>query len=316
MSPSEKVRVIVVLAAVMAVYISAAVILAGGLLRRIGRKPAPKRGAIRRWSRRAVLVLAVGGIGCAAYSYFIEPYRLAETHVLLTSEKLPGGSRAVRIVHISDLHCDPKVRLEEMLPDVIAAMNPDVIVFTGDAVNSRDALPIFKRCMKRLAQIAPTFAIEGNWDGLRALRWGLYGGTGVRLLEDEATTLKIGEAEICLIGESLLPRKDRLAALRSAPPGAFKVVLHHYPNLIYEAAELKADLYLAGHTHGGQVALPWYGALVTLSRYGKRFESGLYHVQDTWMYVNRGIGMEGGPLPRVRFCARPEVTLIEVRPTE
>ena len=53
------------------------------------------------------------------------------------------------------------------------------------------------------------------------------------------------------------------------------------------------DLYCAGHIHGGQIALPFYGALVTLSKYGKRFEAGLYRVGETWLYVNRGIGMEG-----------------------
>jgi predicted MPP superfamily phosphohydrolase len=62
------------------------------------------------------------------------------------------------------------------------------------------------------------------------------------------------------------------------------------------------------------VALPLYGALITFSRFGKRFESGLYRVGGTALYVNRGIGMEGGGAPRVRFWARPEITLIELVP--
>lgn len=53
---------------------------------------------------------------------------------------------------------------------------------------------------------------------------------------------------------------------------------------------------------------------MTLSRFGKRFESGLHRVRGTWLYVNRGIGMEGGPAPRVRFCSRPEITLLELAP--
>jgi predicted MPP superfamily phosphohydrolase len=74
-------------------------------------------------------------------------------------------------------------------------------------------------------------------------------------------------------------------------------------------------LFLAGHVHGGQVALPYYGALLTLSKFGKRFERGLYPDADGFpMYVSRGIGMEGGRAPRVRFCARPEVALIELVP--
>ena len=60
------------------------------------------------------------------------------------------------------------------------------------------------------------------------------------------------------------------------------------------------------------MALPWYGAMITLSKTGKMYESGLYRVGGTWLYVNRGIGMEGGPAPRVRFLARPEITILEL----
>ncbi len=62
------------------------------------------------------------------------------------------------------------------------------------------------------------------------------------------------------------------------------------------------------------MALPLYGALVTLSKFGKKYESGLHREGQTWLYVTRGIGMEGGPAPRVRFFARPEVTVIELAP--
>jgi predicted MPP superfamily phosphohydrolase len=103
-------------------------------------------------------------------------------------------------------------------------------------------------------------------------------------------------------------------SLNSVPSDAFKLVLYHYPDLIKEVAALHVDLYCAGHTHGGQVALPFYGALITLSKYGKKYEAGLYREGQTLLYVNRGIGMEGGPAPRVRFCARPEVTVIEISP--
>ena len=85
---------------------------------------------------------------------------------------------------------------------------------------------------------------------------------------------------------------------------------------VLRAARLGVDLHLAGHTHGGQVALPFYGAVITLSKYGKRYERGLYREEGTWLYVNRGIGLEGRFAPRVRFFARPEVTLIEISPRQ
>jgi predicted MPP superfamily phosphohydrolase len=92
------------------------------------------------------------------------------------------------------------------------------------------------------------------------------------------------------------------------------VFLTHSPDAITAVAREKVDLCCCGHTHGGQIALPFYGALITLTRTGKQFEAGLYRVGQTWLYVNRGIGMEGGWLPRVRFCARPELTLIDLTP--
>ena len=249
-----------------------------------------------------------------AYGYFVEPYWPAVTHVQITSGNLPPGSSPVRIAHISDLHSDPRPRLEERLPDIISAEKPDLIVFTGDAVNSPDALPVMQRCMTRLAAIAPTFAVKGNWDAWYWGRLNLFDGTGVEELNGTAREVKAGTSSIWVAGVAV-ESEDRLnQAFKSIPPGACTLFLYHYPDLIHEVAERPVDLYCAGHTHGGQVALPFYGVLITFSRFGKRYESGLYRVNNTWMYVNRGIGMEGGSAPRVRFCARPEITVIEVHP--
>jgi predicted MPP superfamily phosphohydrolase len=72
------------------------------------------------------------------------------------------------------------------------------------------------------------------------------------------------------------------------------------------------DLFLCGHTHGGQVRLPFWGAVITMSKHHKRFESGLYDVGGVPMYVNRGVGCEGGSAPRVRFLCRPEVAVFDL----
>jgi predicted MPP superfamily phosphohydrolase len=89
-------------------------------------------------------------------------------------------------------------------------------------------------------------------------------------------------------------------------------LLYHTPDLIETASELGVDLYLAGHTHGGQVRLPWLGAIFTASRYGKRYEMGSYRVGRTQLYVSRGIGMEGLGTPRVRFLCPPEIVELEL----
>jgi len=317
MTTQETLSVLLFVGAVAAVYGAAGAIVIRGLWRWAHRRPAPERGHARRLARNAVLALAIAGLGCAVYAYFVEPYWLDVRRVTFTSDKLPDGSGPVRVVHISDLHCDPKVRLEEKLPGVIAGLRPDVIVFTGDAINHRDALGVFQRCMRRLAEIAPTYAVLGNWDVYHLRGTDFYAGTGVTELDGRAVTLDVRGAPICIAGAPVGGGWAAVRALAAEDRRMFTVLLYHYPGAVVEVAESgHVDLVLAGHTHGGQVALPFYGALVTLARHGKRFEAGLYRVGDTHLYVNRGIGMEGGPAPRVRFGSRPEVTVIDIAPPE
>jgi predicted MPP superfamily phosphohydrolase len=101
-------------------------------------------------------------------------------------------------------------------------------------------------------------------------------------------------------------------ALEGVPADAFTLLLYHSPDLILEAAGAGVDLYLAGHTHGGQIRLPLYGPMATASRYGKRYASGLFREKGTALYVSRGLGFEGGGMPRARFLCRPEVVTLEL----
>jgi len=294
-------------------YCTAAVMTVGRVLRSLRRKENPCTWRSR-WSYRVVMGLAGIGVLCFLYARFVEPYWPEVTHFRIVSPKIPTGSRPIRIVQISDLHSDPKPRLEERLPELVAAQKPDIILFTGDAINSRPALPVFKHCLKRIAEIAPTYAVKGNWEVWFCAGEDFYGGTNVRELCEEVVAVKVGEVKLAIAGigfgqEHLVDRT--LAAL---PADALSIVLCHVPDAIYDVAAHDADLCCAGHTHGGQVALPFYGAVVTLSKFGKRFEAGPYRVKNTWLYVNRGIGMEGGRAPRVRFLSRPEITVIELVP--
>ncbi|MCA1633878.1 MAG: metallophosphoesterase family protein [Acidobacteria bacterium] len=299
--------------AVAAVYLFAACAVARRMLRRAGYMGPPSRRVLA--AERLSLALACAGVLCFAYGFFVEPYWPEVTRVRVESRKLKGATRPLRVVHISDLHCDPQPRLEERLPGIIAAERPDLIVFTGDSLNSLDGLPVLRALLPRLAQIAPTFAVRGNWDIWNWSKDELFGGTGVRELNGEAVRVEVAGTSLWIAGAPVGAPEKIAAALDAAPPDAFRLFLYHYPDEIPEVAGgRRADLYCAGHTHGGQVALPLYGALITLSKFGKKYESGLYREGETWLYVNRGIGMEGGHAPRVRFFARPEVTVIELAP--
>ena len=297
-----------------ALYGAAAVLLIRYLKGRVAHGSGSVRRPIFIWTRGAIFALACIGLLCLGYGYFIEPYRLEITRVKLTSAKLPAGARPVRFAQISDLHSEAKPRLEERLPAIIAAQKPDFIVFTGDAVNSREGLVTFKRCLSRLAEIAPTFVVKGNWDVWLGDAMDIFGGTGAKELNGEAVKVENGGASVWLAGAACGARGDLSRAIRAIPPGAYGIVLYHHPDMIPDAADSGADLLCAGHTHGGQAALPWYGGLVKIDGPGSPYERGLYRVRETWVYVNRGIGMEGGHSPCLRFLARPEVTVYELAP--
>lgn len=305
MTAAEAIRVGLFVTAVAAIFFFAARTLIGVL-----------GGTIQKsWKTHGILGLAILGILCMLYGRLVEPYWLSVSRVSVASSKVPRGTRPVRIAHISDVHSDPSPRLEEDLAEAIAAEKPDVIVFTGDSVNSPEGLPVFKAFLKKLAAITSTFVVKGNWD---TRRWGglaLFDGTGAVELNGAGRVIHVRGVKVGIAGVAVGNEKSLDRALAGIPKDALTVFLYHYPDLIKEVSSHQVDLYCAGHTHGGQVALPGYGALVTFSKFGKQYEAGLYREGKTSLYVNRGIGMDGGAIPRVRFWSRPELTIIDVVPS-
>jgi predicted MPP superfamily phosphohydrolase len=305
MTFAESIRVGLFVTAVVAVLFFAARTLIGVL-----------GGTIKKsWKTHSILGLAAAGILCMLYGRLVEPYWLSVSRVSIASPKVPRGAQPVRIAHISDVHSDPSPRLEERLPAAIAAEKPDVIVFTGDSLNSPDGLPVFKAFLKKLSAIAPTFVVKGNWDTWFWSDLALFDGTGAVELNGAGRVLRVRGIKVGIAGLAVENERSLDRALAGIPQDALSVFLYHTPDLIKEVSLRQVDLYCAGHTHGGQVALPGYGALITFSKFGKQYEAGLYREGKTSLYVNRGIGMEGGSVPRVRFWARPELTIIDVVPS-
>jgi hypothetical protein len=199
------------------------------------------------------------------------------------------------------------------------ALQPDLIVLTGDYVNQdylRDpvAIEAAREVLSQLDAPYGVYAISGTTD-VHPLMSELFDGLdNITVLDNHVEPVSLPGGTLFLVGISIngdinIDREMLVSRLAEYPQGEYYLLLYHTPDMIETAVSQGIRLFLAGHTHGGQVRLPFYGALVTLSDYGKQYEMGRYQVGDTTLYVSRGLGMEGLGLPRIRFLCPPEMTL-------
>jgi predicted MPP superfamily phosphohydrolase len=272
----------------------------------------------------ALIELLISGL--AAYGTLIEPFRVQVTHLEVCSPRLSNPRSRLRIVQISDLHVERLTRRERNLPALVASLEPDMIVLTGDFLSTsynRDAqaLADLRTLLAQLHAPAGIYAVWGTLEvDLPHLLRPLLDELGIVVLEESVARVpaegrSAGDPELWLVGLSctrdLAGAGARLRALMGElPPDRFSLLLYHTPDLMPQAAALGVDLYLAGHTHGGQWRLPGFGAILTSSQYWKRYEAGLYREGGTTLYVSRGLGMEGFGTPRARFFSPPEVVAI------
>ncbi len=266
------------------------------------------------------VVLQAGITAIQIYATWVEPFRLTITSLEFTSPKLQSGE-PLRVLHLSDIHFEGWTPRERRLLEIARALAPDLIFLTGDYLNlsSVDNGPArqgVRDLLAELATIAPTYAVVGSPPVDRPdVVPRIFSGLPITWLVDEAAEVEMKGHRLRLIGVRCTAdhRRDgeRLRRLCSAGfHPALQILLYHSPDLFPLAAELGIDLHLAGHTHGGQLRLPLFGALVTSSAFWKRYEAGLYRRGSSTLYVSRGIGVEGKGAPRARFLAPPEIVLI------
>jgi len=299
----------VFLGVIIAIYAGEACLIFNAVKSRRRGQGIPKRF----WSARAIVIhlLALLGVVCFLYGCFIEPYWIEVKTVEIPSAKL--HQTAIRLVQISDTHCAIRPLNEKKMVEIINGLNPDIIVFTGDLANNLRGLKRFEETMAKLEARLGKIAVRGNIDN----RWpgkDIFNGTGFQELYGNSIEIDKGGEKIWITGVAFGNENKTGDLLKKVQADCFSVFLYHFPDLVEDLNGLNVDLYLAGHTHGGQIALPFYGAIITLTKFGKKYESGEYKVDDTILYVNRGIGLAAGVNPKMRFFARPEITVFNLKP--
>lgn len=268
------------------------------------------------FSRRRFLTAGAGLAGglFLGKACWYEPRTFVVEELNLSIAKIPPGP-GLRIVHLSDLHL-------RTLPDHFAAaattineLRPDLILLTGDYLDQARKLEGALKFVKMLRSEAGIFAVQGNWE-----YWARLEGeplrrklakAGVELLIDERRDLLIRGIPLSILGIDYPSASHSLEKIRQAAvSNRLNIVLSHVPAFDHDTLAPLTDLILSGHTHGGQVRLPYIQPFY-LPRFSGPFIAGLYRVTAHRMplYVNRGMGTSVFP---VRLFCPPEIALLQL----
>jgi predicted MPP superfamily phosphohydrolase len=271
-------------------------------------------GTLTVWLLNVVILI------CEIDGLYFEPFAVRVTRLAF---KVHGGSPggSLRLVQISDLHVERTTKRERDVLEKVRLLEPDVVVLTGDYLNGsyledirarRDA----RRFLSNLSAPLGVYAVSAQYGDTPEAMEEMFGGLDIRVLWDETCRLTVPEADVRLIGISYLGRERDgrafLDAVSDVPDDSYSILLYHTTDLAGLASERGVDLYLTGHTHGGQIRLPLIGALFTNIRSWKKYEWGLYRVGETSMYVSSGLGLEGRGGPRARFLCPPEIAAVDL----
>lgn len=275
----------------------------------------------------AALLGAIGiGSGGLVYAHQIEPSMLDINHIQIAHSLIPESFDGITIVQFSDTHLGFQYNLNKMtkLMDTINSFKPDLIFFTGDLMDTPNQYADKKKIAPILDKLhAPMgkYCIYGNHDH------GGYGSTLYKdIMEEAHFTLLLNDARpirlkdgnsIYLVGidDAMLGRPDLSLALKKVPENVFTLLLSHAPDLADSASHYPIQWQLSGHSHGGQVKIPFFGPLV-IPPFARKYPEGIYSIPGKYepltLYVNRGLGTTRLPF---RFMAKPELTVFTLKST-
>lgn len=229
---------------------------------------------------------------------------------------LPKPFDGFRILLLTDLHLDGLNGLTNRIVDRIRDIDVDLCLIGGDI--RMETYGPMAPCLRRLRCLLPhiqsrfgSFGVLGNHDCIEMSPD--FEETGLIMLINESWDISRNGARIWIVGVDdphYYKVHDVRQAMRNVPAGAFKIFLAHSPEAYREAADFQVQLYLCGHTHGGQIRLPGRGPIVTNSRAPRFTAAGRWQYRDMTGYTSCGVGASGIPL---RFNCPGEITLITLR---
>lgn len=257
--------------------------------------------------RRILLIAAaLAALALITDAFFIEPYRIEVTHHAVAA---PVAS-PLRIALISDVHTRAFGRREREVVSLLDAEHPDAILIAGDTVGRENDYSDVANFLSHLHAPLGVWLVRGNWE-VRAFPRNerqFYSSAGVHFLFNEAKPIR---PDVWVLGiddpSTGIPRPE--PALESIPQGAYTIALFHAP-AFFDRIAGRVPLVLAGHTHGGQIVIP-YVPVFWLPRGSAGFLNGWYKERGSQMYVTRGIGTS---TIWARFNCRPEIAIFDLAP--
>ena len=272
----------------------------------------------------ALCIASFAAIPVGVYATHIEPFWLRVDSVELAVDSIGEG---IRIGVVADLQATDIGSYENEALDRLIALEPDIVVFPGDLHQlDPDVLderaPQFTELIQRIVDAGPiVYLVNGHSDTVADLRQ-ITHGTGARVLDNEIDTFELKGNVIHIAGISLHNREYAHTARRAAErladddlAGA-RIALAHEPDAIGLLEGRSVDLLISGHTHGGQVSIPFLGPPITASSVPRHVAAGgLHEMHGTPVYVSTGVGRERGNAPQVRFGARPSFGIIDLSAT-
>ncbi|MCE1252575.1 MAG: metallophosphoesterase [Anaerolineae bacterium] len=267
------------------------------------------------WLTANLFLFLLGG-----YAFYVEPFLLMDTFHEIKTQNIQSGAR-FRVVQVSDIHVERMTRREYALIRHVNNLKPDIVVVTGDYpnlsfINDVDTWDQITYIINHFEAPYGVYLINGSNETPERVRK-LAKDSHAIALTDQVFHVNWQGGNVVLMGVNDIhfhqPPVDNFRVLsKEVNEDEFVILLHHTPDLAEAAYDQKVDLYLAGHTHGGQIRVPFYGAVFTSSIFAKKYEMGTYLLKNMTLYVNRGVGMEGLDAPRARFLAPPEVVVFDL----